>query len=403
MTQQPSTTHYKQLAILLAMLVAVMPLSIDSYLPAMPQMAELLSTDIHRVEQSLSAFIFGVAIGQLTGGPISDIKGRRITALVGLLIYIVATIMLVLLSSIEQLLWLRFIQAFGGGIATVTVAALVRDRFSGREAAKMFALIGIIMMAAPLIAPMLGAALNSLGGWRLIFFFLFVYSATVWVLWKWKIPIDQLPKHQAQPFFRQIWNNYKSVFRQPEALGFLFLQALSFSGMFVFLTESSFVYMNLYGLDTHQYSWAFGANIITMMLFNRITAYRLRSTDAKNILLSGIVIKFMADATFILLLIIFGLPPFWLVLLCVMVSVGTQGLIVANTQACYMGYFQAEGGSANAVLGTMQFLIASFIGLLTTHFHNGTIVVMPAMMFSSTIIGIGLLFIFSRNVWRKDT
>ncbi len=400
MLPQSADVGRRQLALLLALLVAVMPFSIDAYLPAIPDMATALAVNIHRIEQSLSVFVFGVALGQLIGGPVSDLKGRKRVALAGLAVYLAATVGLVWVQTVEALLALRFVQAIGGGMATVTVAAQVRDRFEGAAAAQMFALIGIIMMAAPLAAPMLGALLKSLAGWRAVFVFLAVYAGLVGLLLLWRLPASTRP---SRPFDRRflpdIAANYQRVFRQPQALGFLFFQAFSFAAMFAFLTESPFVYMTRYGLDEHQYSWAFGANIITMMLFNRITAWRLRHTDAKNILLSGIAVQFVCNLLLVAVVLLLDLPPFPLLLGLLMISIGTQGLIVANTQACYMAYFKQEGGSANAVLGTIQFLVGATVGWLTTQAHNGSVLVMPAMMLASTVCGMLLLWVLSRKVW----
>ena len=389
------------MAALLAMLVAIMPFSVDAYLPAIPAMADSLGADIHRIEQSLSTFMFGVAAGQLVGGSIADIKGRRVVALTGLVVYIASVIGLVFIRSADELLLLRMVQAFGAGMTVVVVGAIVRDNYEGNKAAQMFALIGIIMMGAPLVAPMLGAALKALGGWRLIFGFLALYAAIVWGL---------LYRFLAKPvhtdainrsIFRTVAARYRHVLSTRPALGFLFFQAFSFSSMFVFLTESSFVYMNLYGLSAHAYAWVFGLNIITMAAFNRITAWKLKTgSDAKDILKWGILIQLVANALMVAAVMLTGMPPLWWLVGCVMVSVGTQGLIVANTQACFMGYFKEEGGSANAVLGVCQSLIGAAVGMLTTWLHNGTPQVMAGMMLAATVCGIVLLLAFSRDAWR---
>lgn len=389
------------MAALLAMLVAIMPFSVDAYLPAIPAMAEALGADIHRIEQSLSTFMFGVAAGQLVGGSIADIKGRRVVALTGLVVYIASVIGLVFIRSADELLLLRMVQAFGAGMTVVVVGAIVRDNYEGNKAAQMFALIGIIMMGAPLVAPMLGAALKALGGWRLIFGFLALYAAIVWGL---------LYRFLAKPvhtdainrsIFRTVAARYRHVLSTRPALGFLFFQAFSFSSMFVFLTESSFVYMNLYGLSAHAYAWVFGLNIITMATFNRITAWKLKTgSDAKDILKWGILIQLAANALMVAAVMLTGMPPLWWLVGCVMVSVGTQGLIVANTQACFMGYFKEEGGSANAVLGVCQSLIGAAVGMLTTWLHNGTPQVMAGMMLAATVCGMVLLLAFSRDAWR---
>lgn len=402
MTQAPQTLSDKQMAALLAMLVAIMPFSVDAYLPAIPAMAEALGADIHRIEQSLSTFMFGVAAGQLVGGSIADIKGRRVVALTGLVVYIASVIGLVFIRSADELLLLRMVQAFGAGMTVVVVGAIVRDNYEGNKAAQMFALIGIIMMGAPLVAPMLGAALKALGGWRLIFGFLALYAAIVWGL---------LYRFLAKPvhtdainrsIFRTVAARYRHVLSTRPALGFLFFQAFSFSSMFVFLTESSFVYMNLYGLSAHAYAWVFGLNIITMATFNRITAWKLKTgSDAKDILKWGILIQLAANTLMVAAVMLTGMPPLWWLVGCVMVSVGTQGLIVANTQACFMGYFKEEGGSANAVLGVCQSLIGAAVGMLTTWLHNGTPQVMAGMMLAATVCGIVLLLAFSRDAWRE--
>jgi len=396
------TLSDKQMAILLAIMVAIMPFSVDAYLPAIKNIAVDLHTDIHLIERSLSTFILGVSAGQLLGGSLSDIKGRKNIALTGLLIYIVASIVLIFVNSANQLMVLRLLQALGGGMTAVTVGAIIRDNYDGKYAAQMFALIGIIMMGAPLAAPMLGAVLQNLGGWRSIFAFLCFYGASVFaLLWRF------LPKRkQAEPFTRHIFHNilmrYRRVLGQKQALGFLFFQATSFSSMMVFLTESPFVYMELYGLTPQQYAWAFGCNIITMATFNRITAWRLkRDSSTQDILLWGIVIQLLTNLILGTSVLIMGLPPFAVVVLCVMLSVGTQGLVVANTQALFMQHFREDSGSANALLSANQSLTGAMVGFLATVLHNGTAQILAWLMPTCTIVGVILLWHFSRSQWKR--
>ena len=396
------TLSDKQMAILLAIMVAIMPFSVDAYLPAIKNIAVDLHTDIHLIERSLSTFILGVSAGQLLGGSLSDIKGRKNIALTGLLIYIVASIVLIFVNSANQLMVLRLLQALGGGMTAVTVGAIIRDNYDGKYAAQMFALIGTIMMGAPLAAPMLGAVLQNLGGWRSIFAFLCFYGASVFaLLWRF------LPKRkQAEPFTRHIFHNilmrYRRVLGQKQALGFLFFQATSFSSMMVFLTESPFVYMELYGLTPQQYAWAFGCNIITMATFNRITAWRLkRDSSTQDILLWGIVIQLLTNLILGTSVLIMGLPPFAVVVLCVMLSVGTQGLVVANTQALFMQHFREDSGSANALLSANQSLTGAMVGFLATVLHNGTAQILAWLMPTCTIVGVILLWHFSRSQWKR--
>lgn len=401
-TRPPLST--KQMAALMAMLIAIMPLSIDAYLPSLPQIATALHADIHQIEKSLSTFMFGVAAGQLLGGSLSDIKGRRNIALFGLTIFLIGCAGLIFVQTAEQLMALRVVQALGGGMSAVVVGALVRDNYQGKEAAQMFTLIGIILMMAPLVAPMLGSALQSLTGWRSIFAFLFVYASIVFALL-----FRFLPKHKsAEPLrlshVKQIGSRYRQVFATLPALGFLFYQAASFSSMMAFLSESPFVYMKLYNLSSHQYAWVFGCNIVTMMLCNRLTAFGLRRDwHSRDLLKVGIALQGCANIALVTSVLWFKQPPLALLIPLVMVSVGTQGLIAANTQALFMSNYQPEvAGSANAALSATQSLIGSLAGFSVAFLHNGTAFVMTGTMLAATSIGLVLLLLFSREqMWGK--
>ena len=380
-----------QMAALLAMLMTIMPFSIDAYLPALLDIAAGLNADIHQVEKSLSSFMLGVAAGQLIGGSLSDIKGRRNIALGGLSVYVLASAALVFVQTADQLLVWRMVQA------------LLRDNYQGREAAKMFALIGIIVMTAPLIAPLFGSLLHSVAGWRSIFAFLFAYAALVVFLLYRFLPQFKAAEPITKTQLLHIGTRYRNVFRNRAALGFLFYQAASFSSMIVFLSESPFVYMKLYGLSQHQYAFAFACNIITMMSFNRLTAFGLnRGWESRHLLLTGISVQFFANTSLLVTVLWLKQPALWLALPLLMCSVGAQGLIAANTQALFMGNFKPEiGGSANAVLMASQSLIASTVGFAVTWLHNGSMTVMAACMFACSIIGGSLLWYCSRHQLRK--
>ena len=392
----------KQMALLLAAMAAVMPFSIDTYLPAVPAMAHALGVGETDIQKSLSIFLVGQSAGVLLGGVMSDFKGRRPVVLAGLGVYIVASIGLIVLQTLSQLMILRLVQAFGAGMVAVSGGAIVRDHYEGRRAAQMFALIGVIMMTAPLLAPMIGWLMQLLGGWRAVFAFLLAYACLVWLLqWRFLPPNRPAAPPGGSPL-HIIFTGYRSVFAMPASLGFLFFQSFSFSSMFVFLTESPSVYMKFYGLSNGLYTLVFGLNIITVALFNRITAWRLKSgSEPAFILLWGIGMQLTANLLMVLLSQSMAMPPFWMLAALVMMSVGTQGLVVANTQACFMSYFKAEGGSANGVLISSQVLIAAAVGFLTTRLHDGTAQIMPAMMLASTLCGMVLLFSLSRQAWRR--
>lgn len=347
--------------------------------------------------------MFGTAFGQVVGGAVSDIKGRKPVALTGLIVYCLAVAAIVFASSTEQLLNLRAVQAFGAGMAVVIVGAMVRDYYSGRKAAQMFALIGIILMVVPLAGPMVGALLQGLGGWRAIFVFLAAYSPVLPGLVQYFLPNPAVGGKIGRDVFGLVAGRFKRVLKTRAAMGYLFFQAFSFGSMFAFLTESSFVYRQLYHVTPHQYAWVFALNIITMMFFSRVTAWRLKTgAHPQSILLRGIVVQFAANPSQLAAVLFFGLPPFWLPVACVMFSVGTQGLVGADTQACFMSYFKEEGGSANAVSGVFQSLTGAGVGMAATFLHDGSATVMAATMTASASCGIALLWLCSHRAWKEN-
>lgn len=387
----------KQMTMLLAMMIAIMPFSIDAYLPALTKIAVSLNTDIHHVERSLSSFIFGAAIGQLIGGSLSDIKGRRNIALLGLAVYVLASLALILVQTSGQLLSIRMIQAIGAGMSAVTVGAIVRDNYQGKEAAQMFVMIGIVVMIAPLLAPLIGSFLESLGGWRSIFAFLSVYGLFLVLSLFLFLPQNKKAEPIRLAQLKQIGTRYIFVLKNLPAMGFLAYQAASFSIMVIFLSESPFVYMNLYGLSSHQYAWLFASNIVMMMFFNRLSAWALKRDWAlRDLLRLGLLVQVIANSTALFLVLTMKQPPLlWLAPLIVM-TIGAQGLISANTTALFMNNYKSKvGGSANAVLSASQSLISAIIGFFTTVLHNGTILVMVGMMFVVMCVGLALLYHFS--------
>ena len=172
----------RRLALLLGTLVALGPLAIDTYLPALLAMSEHFAVPIHDVEISVSVYVLGVALGQWLGGPLSDHFGRKPVAYAGLLLFISSSLMIPFSADIQALYVLRFLQAVGGGASVVIAAASVRDHFTGQQAASVLTSIGLVMLIAPLVAPAVGVALLNLAGWQSIFFMLAGYGALLMLL-----------------------------------------------------------------------------------------------------------------------------------------------------------------------------------------------------------------------------
>lgn len=375
----------RRVALLVAANTALAPLAIDAYLPAIPAMAEAVGASVHLTELSVSLFLFGFALGQLIFGPLSDRLGRRPVLLGGIVVFLLSSLAITQVESLEALWALRFVQALGGGASVVNSAAIVRDCFSGREAAKVLSTMVMILMLAPLVAPALGSLLLYLADWWLIFAFLALYAAFVlWLLGRY------LPETHGRdpdaPSFTQVLGNYLTVLRHREAMGYICAVSMSFAGMFAFITGSPFLYMEYFGLSAAAYPFVFGANILVMAGSNRINIRLLKRSSPQRNLLWGLGIQFAAG---LLLLLIFasGLDSLYTVAPLLMVFVGMQGLIGPNAMSSMLDHFPGMSATATAMQGSIQFSCGALAGVLVGAFEIPSAWPMVLTMIGASIIG----------------
>lgn len=376
------TIPVRRLTVLLAMLVAVTPLAIDMYLPAMQMMAADLDTPIHYVELSVSGFLLGFAIGQITGGSLSDRWGRKPAVALGLSIFALASVALIWTDTIESLLALRVIQAIGGGIAVVNSSAVVRDLYSGKDMARVLSMIAMVMMTAPLLAPMLGAFFATVGGWRVIFAALAGYAVLVGILFLWQVPESRKHEEQSPGMIAA----YLRIIRHRQAMAYVLVLSFAFSGMFAFITAAPFTYLEHYGVGVEIFPFLFGANIITMMLFNRVNVRLLSRSTPNKLMMTGVGVQCVAGAG--LLLASMTDAPLWIVVVCNMLFVGVLGLIAANATASCLQFFPDISASANAVIGVVEFCMGAAVGLLWAQMHDGSLIPIAWVMFGCALLAL---------------
>lgn len=375
----------RRVALLVAANTALAPFAIDAYLPAMGILAENINASIHHTELSISMFLFGFAIGQLCFGPVSDRYGRKPVLLSGLVVFMLASLMITTVDSLSSLLLWRFIQALGGGACVVNSAAIVRDCFSGREAAKVMSTMAMIMMLAPLIAPAVGSVLLYIAGWWLIFVFLAVYAGFLLWLLGTRLPETRdtsLPA--ASP--RQVVRNYASVLRHREAMGYICAVAASFAGLFAFITASPFLYLEYFGLSPGVYPLVFGVNVVMIALSNRVNIHLLRKRTPQQNLRLGLVIQFIAAAGLVVATA-FNVASIYVVVPLVMLFTGMIGLITPNAIASLLDHFGHISATATALLGGIQFSCGALAGVLVGLFQVEHLWPMVLTMLGAALLG----------------
>lgn len=369
------------IAALLAMTMALGPLALDTYLPAFPDIATHLGVSVHQVSLTISLYVFVLAFGQLSGGPLSDHYGRKRIMLAGLAVFAVASLLILQATSLNEFLLLRALQAFGGGWAAVCVPALVRDRLSGREAARFFSTIGLLMVAAPALAPSIGSLLLTQFGWLSIFLFIGLYAALVLVLLQVTIfRAYERPVHH-QPV--SMLSRYRAVISNRPAMRYMATGAMAFSVMLLFITHSSFIYQHHFGVGPGLFAVLFAANVGLMLVMNLLNRKLLNYFPPQRILRWALTAQLAAIG--VLLAISFTPAPLALFVPVMVLSIGVLGAVSPNIQACYMEFFPQHGGTAAAVIGATQFSVAGLLSAMSALLPESISAIVLAMGICSAI------------------
>ncbi|WP_273208161.1 multidrug effflux MFS transporter [Marinobacter subterrani] len=348
-----------QLALLLGMTVALGPLALDAYLPAFPNIADDLNISHSHVGLTLSAYVTTLGLAQLVGGPLSDRYGRKPVLFGGLLVFAFGAVMVSLAGTLSAMVFWRIAQGIGGAFCAVSVPAIVRDQVSGQDAARLFGLIGLIMFIAPAAAPSLGALMLALGEWHWIFLLLAGYAVFMLLA----LNMALFPRLKARPRsttpLKTLATNYLLVLRHATTMRFVGIQVLCFSTMLLFITHSSFIYQEWYGLSNGTFAILFAANIAFMAALNLINRPLLRRFSSAVLVRAQVIMQCLALVA--LVITVWAGGPLWLVATCIIVAIGSQGGIVPNNMANAMEFFPHLSGTAAALLGASQFTIAGAI------------------------------------------
>jgi len=351
------------LIILLSVLSSVAPMGTDTYIPSIPDIAKFFSVGIEKIELTLSIFLIGFSIGQIFGGPISDKYGRRKGSIVGLLGYAFFSFLIIFSTNIYELWVYRFLEAFFGGIVVVNAAASVRDRFKGAEAAKVFSLIGTIRSLAPLIAPAIGAFIIHFFSWEAVFVFLTVYSLLV-ALWVYK-DLDESFTYIEQ----NVIESFKIVLTHKKAMKAMLTLALGFSGFFIFISKSSFIYIEHYEISTDMFPLFFGFNFIILILMIRVNLMFLKKYTPIELIKFAIIIQVIAA---ILMMINYEGNSLIITMILMACYMSMMAFIFGNSMALALEHFSKNAGVASSVIGVLQFGLGAIISSIALSFHNET-------------------------------
>ncbi|TNC21166.1 multidrug effflux MFS transporter [Amycolatopsis alkalitolerans] len=349
------TSHRLRYMLILGSLTAFAPLSIDMYVPALPQMTGDLHASDAVLQLTLTGFIIGLALGQLVVGPISDSVGRRKPLLAGLALYAGSSVLCALSPSIEPLIGARLVQALGAAAGIVIARAIVRDLFSGTSMTKFFSMLMLVSGLAPILAPVVGAQLLRLTSWRGVFVVLTVFGAVLLFATVLGLPEPLPPERRSANRLGATLRTYGRLLADRPFLGYALSGALMFAGLFAYVSASSFVLQDIYGLSPQEFSFVFGANGVGIVLAGQLNG-RLVGRFAERGLLSAGLVTSAVGGIGVLVATMFTLPlPALLIPLLLLVS--SIGMVMPNASSLALAEHSTTAGAASALLGVLQFAI----------------------------------------------
>jgi DHA1 family bicyclomycin/chloramphenicol resistance-like MFS transporter len=389
--------RYFFLVLILGSLTALSPFSIDMYLPAFSQIAQTMHTTVERVGLSLSSYFIGLAAGQLLYGPLLDKYGRKKPLYIGLSVYIIASFGCLSAQSMDMLIGLRFIQAIGGCAAGVASVAMVRDIFPIKDNAKVFALLVLILGASPMLAPTIGGFVTDAYSWRVIFAILALIAAIIFIAVVFALPDKYIPNRDLSlkpiPIIIAFWD----VLKVPQFYTYSFAGAVSFAGLFTYVSGAPVVFMKIYHLNAKDFGLIFAGLSVGFIGCSQLNTVMLKKFSSPQIARVAFMTQLIAGVLFLAgaLMGILGLPG---ILIMLFLQLGCIGFISPNASALSIAPFDKNAGTASSLLGALQLGLGSLATIGISSFHVVNIIPLAAVMCIAGFVACAIFFIAGRNI-----
>ncbi|WP_344611879.1 multidrug effflux MFS transporter [Dactylosporangium salmoneum] len=355
------------MVLLLGFLTALGPLTIDMYLPSLPTITDDLHASAAAVQLTLTGTLAGLAVGQLIVGPLSDALGRRLPLLAGIGVHVLASVLCVFAPNLAVLGTLRVLQGLGAAAASVVAMAVVRDLWTGLAAARILSRLMLVVGVAPILAPTIGGLVLRLTQWRGVFVVLAAAGLAILAATALALPETLSPARRRAGGVAGTARDYGRLFADRVYVGLILVAGLSMAALIAYVSGSSFVFQDGFGLSQQQFAFVFAGGAVGLIAATQLNVRLLRRWTPQRILLGALVTGTAAGAVFVLLAATRtgGLPgvliPLWTVLAMV-------GLAMPNAPAIALSRHGEAAGTAAALLGAVQFgagaVAAPLVGML---------------------------------------
>lgn len=381
---------------LLGLLTALGPLSIDMYLPALPSMARSLGVSMASVSNTVPAYFLGLALGQLVYGPLSDRFGRKPPLYVGLSIFVLASVLCALSTRLDVLIGARIVQALGGCVGVVVARSAIRDCLSPQASSQAYAMLLLVMGIAPILAPIVGGLL-LLMGWSTIFWLLSAVGVLSLIAIHWRFSETLVPSRRRALSFAAVIRGYGALcadarFRTPALAGGFLMGSL-----FVYISASSALLIDHFGVSPQHFGWLFGLNAAGLIALSQLNGRLVRRVPLLRLLQVGAAAQWLGVMT-LLVLSLSGYAQLWNVMACLFVVVSGIGLTAPNSTALALAEQGERAGMASALLGSVQFGLGLLGGALLHALPLPELTGVASMMSLLVTLGCVGVWVHSRRV-----
>ena len=363
--------NFLRLALVLGLLSAIGPFAIDMYLPALPAIGRALHADVHQVQLSLMAFFLSFALSQILYGPASDMFGRKPPLYIGIALFVAGSVGCALAPDIGWLVAFRFVQGLGGGAPNVITRAVVRDLHTGAEATRLMSLLMLVFSVSPILAPLVGSLIIDAGGWPALFWAIAVIGLLGLALTAFALEETRLPADRERSGIASTGRAFWLLARDPHFMGLTGVMSFGVASFFIYLSNSSFVLINHYGLTPRQYSLAFAANAASFIGVSQLAgrlAHRFGLRRVVSVSVAAFALTMCAGSA----LNLAGIDNLATLIVMLMIGFGFLGLVVPATSVMALDHHGEIAGAASALMGTLQMVLGAVVIALMGLVVDGT-------------------------------
>ncbi|WP_175615978.1 multidrug effflux MFS transporter [Piscibacillus halophilus] len=377
------SSHWK-LILMLGAFTALVPLTIDLYLPAFPELAGDLGTSASLIQLSLTTSLIGIAFGQLVIGALSDIFGRKKPLIIAISVYIVASIICAVAPNIWVLVVARFIQGFSGAGGIVISRSIIRDLYSGSELTKMFSLLVLVMGLAPILAPMIGGQILLFTSWRGLFVILsvagLILTAVAILRLKESLPLNE----RSDGGLKATISVFVRLMKHRRYMGFALVQGFASAAMFAYISGSSFILQDIFEISPQAYAMIFGLNALGFISMSQVVGRLSGIVHEEKLLITGFIVALTGGVTLVSAAVMHGGLIFVIVGLFFITS--STGMMNPTSLSLAMQTQNRNAGSASALLGLFQFVFGGTVAPIVGVFGTSTILPLAIIILVSQIL-----------------